>query len=760
PGIVGNQNIAVVPGSSSPVSINNVNSGIVGSAGTAGGCPANTNSNFYVDNAARTSINSYGGFTTLLTASSAVQACSIYHVKLVIADIQDGGLNSAIFLKLQGVTCNPLITINTSNDTSICPGFSANLSAIATPTGQTITWSPALGLNSTTGTNVIATPIVTTTYYATIAVAGCNGYVSNIKDSVIITVLPKPTAAAFITPVAPICLPAATFNFTTNVAGGVWTGVGITDTTLGTFDPAIAGIGSTIIKYDFTNTCGSTVDTLLVIIDDNTLPVVTAPYSMCTQGLPVTLTASMPAGVWSGTGITSATNGVFNPKIAGAGNHIINYKINKVCPVTGTANIIVKNAQVPILSNDTAICLNEDALLSLINPAAFKNIVWTNTSGILLNGAGPLLVSPIVNQKYYVTTIDTANCAALDSILVQVNALPQAMLAATEVCNTFATLFTNNSIGAVRGYLSYGDGGADSLYTTITHTYANIGSTFANFICINAKGCKDTTQLEVKVNPLPLVSFIADTTKGCADLCVNFINTSNASTYTWFSNGKKMSQLTNPSECFKLGDYSIQLIATSDKGCVDSLLRSNYIHAYYVPKASITSEPKTTTMLNPYVEIINKSDSLYNANYNWSFDDTTAYTNTLKSLNYTFKDTGSYTIKQVVTNKYGCKDSAYTTVIIGPMVSIYIPNAFTPNGDGTNDYFDIKSVGVVDYTIDVFDRWGARVSTIVYGDSLGWNGKYLKTNNDCKQDYYVWKLSYKTLQKNTYTKVGTVTLLK
>ncbi|MBC7411125.1 MAG: choice-of-anchor L domain-containing protein, partial [Bacteroidia bacterium] len=108
PGIVGNQNIAVVPGSSSPVSINNVNSGIVGSAGSAGGCPANTNSNFYVDNAARTSINSYGGFTTLLTASSAVQACSIYHVKLVIADIQDGGLNSAIFLKLQGVTCNPL----------------------------------------------------------------------------------------------------------------------------------------------------------------------------------------------------------------------------------------------------------------------------------------------------------------------------------------------------------------------------------------------------------------------------------------------------------------------------------------------------------------------------------------------------------------------------------------------------------------------------------------------------------------------------
>ena len=109
PGIVGTQNIALVPGTSDPVSIDNVNNVV--------------NEEYYVDNGDGWSAPystddyyiQYDGFTTVLTAKSAVVPCETYHLKLVVADALDCILDSGVFIKA-GSLSSPGVTINYDYD--------------------------------------------------------------------------------------------------------------------------------------------------------------------------------------------------------------------------------------------------------------------------------------------------------------------------------------------------------------------------------------------------------------------------------------------------------------------------------------------------------------------------------------------------------------------------------------------------------------------------------------------------------------------
>ncbi|MEM7038021.1 MAG: choice-of-anchor L domain-containing protein, partial [Bacteroidota bacterium] len=105
PGIVGQQNIALVPGTTTPVAINTVNVGMPGQFGSAGPGCITTNSQYYFQNNAAVTTVQYDGFTTSLVAKSAVMPCSTYHIKLAIADAGDGALDSGVFLEEGGIRC-------------------------------------------------------------------------------------------------------------------------------------------------------------------------------------------------------------------------------------------------------------------------------------------------------------------------------------------------------------------------------------------------------------------------------------------------------------------------------------------------------------------------------------------------------------------------------------------------------------------------------------------------------------------------------
>jgi PKD repeat protein len=123
-------NIALVPGTNTPVSINNVNAG--------------TNSNYYVANSGTTV--GYGGFTVPLVAYAQVIPDSTYHVKLSIADVADAVFDSGVFLKRQGVCGNPGIVAITSNTTGF-PNANANSITLDEGSSQNITFQHALDVD-------------------------------------------------------------------------------------------------------------------------------------------------------------------------------------------------------------------------------------------------------------------------------------------------------------------------------------------------------------------------------------------------------------------------------------------------------------------------------------------------------------------------------------------------------------------------------------------------------------------------------------
>lgn len=105
--------------------------------------------------------------------------------------------------------------------------------------------------------------------------------------------------------------------------------------------------------------------------------------------------------------------------------------------------------------------------------------------------------------------------------------------------------------------------------------------------------------------------------------------------------------------------------------------------------------------------------------------------------------------------------TAESIVMVEVISGIYVPNAFTPNGDGLNDVFIPESIineGEIDqYELSIFNRFGERIF-VTYGIDMGWNGRY--QNRECEQGVYVWNLKVKLKGRYDKTLTGHVTLIR
>lgn len=140
----------------------------------------------------------------------------------------------------------------------------------------------------------------------------------------------------------------------------------------------------------------------------------------------------------------------------------------------------------------------------------------------------------------------------------------------------------------------------------------------------------------------------------------------------------------------------------------------------------------------------------------WLFDKSTVNKIIAQNANVTFIDTGQTIIKLTATNIYGCKDTLSKAINIKDE-NIYIPNAFTPNGDGLNDYFKPIGHGIKSCKMAIYNRWGEEifVSNVM---SEGWNGT-LK-GEMLTPDVFVYIVQAVGNSGQTYYLKGTVTLLR
>lgn len=128
------------------------------------------------------------------------------------------------------------------------------------------------------------------------------------------------------------------------------------------------------------------------------------------------------------------------------------------------------------------------------------------------------------------------------------------------------------------------------------------------------------------------------------------------------------------------------------------------------------------------------------------------------SLLINFDGKGAYEVMQVVSNGAHCSDTVKKTIYVVAEFKVWVPNAFTPNGDGVNDYFEFDGIGIKNYTMTVYNRWGEKVSVTNEKSPHGWDGT--NSGKESKMDTYTYDLILESTGGEFFQERGQVTLLR
>jgi len=396
------------------------------------------------------------------------------------------------------VTVTPLPNV-TVNNATICAGQSATLTANG---ATSYNWTPSGSLTSASGSPVTATPATTTTYTVTGTSSGC----SNTATSVV-TVNPLPTISASNN--GPLC-PGETLILTGNgQMGSTYSWSGPNSFSSSTQNPQITSVSSAHVgTYSVTatlNGCTNTATTTFAL-NPGLVSTINPSGPYCKNDPAVQLSAVNPGGTWSGTGITNAANGMFDPSVASVGNNTVTYTLPGGCGGPSSATIVVNPIPSPTFSaNVTQGCAPLVVQFTDNTNPASSSVSWDFGNGQSSTAASPSAQYDNVGCfPVTLTSTDANGCtnSATVNSYICVLADPNAQFHAADnekpVSNPVFQ-FLNTSTDAVSYVWTFGDG-TGAVQTNPSHTYeGQSGSYTVELIAYNAAGCSDTARLIVTV---------------------------------------------------------------------------------------------------------------------------------------------------------------------------------------------------------------------------------------------------------------------
>lgn len=334
-------------------------------------------------------------------------------------------------------------------------------------------------------------------------------------------------------------------------------------------------------------------------------------------------------------------------------------------------------------------------------------------------------------------------------------------------CNDFTVSFPNNSFPLYASRVEnttfqwdFGDEDtSDQIYPS--HRYADTGDYRIRLIVFPGLYCADTAFSNVLVYPYLKVSFTAD--DSCSNKDIHFTNTSVSTggiiNYTkWLiklDNSVLDSSLqynTDFTFIKKPKTYTVLLTVGTDKGCIAT--DTGMINIFPSP-LPLTSHDTVVTR-NANIQLMaNDGAGGLNGQFDWSPPTGLSDPHIADPI-LTSNANGTYYVS--MKNYYGCtlKDSIHITYFTGP--DIYVPNAFTPNGDGRNDVFRPFMVGISRFSyFKVFDRYG-RLVFQTEQDKKGWDGSV--NGKPSSPGTYVWEARGIDFNGKTIFRKGTVVLLR
>ncbi len=500
-----------------------------------------------------------------------------------------------------------------------------------------------------------------------------------------------------------------------------------------------------------------------VLITEPTLLTVSVSSTPANCGFPDGSVTAIPSGgtanytyAWSpGSYLTSTVNNI------ATGSYSVIVTDQNGCVANGVVSVINLNGVVAVISSQQNVTCYGQATGAIFITQSGGNPAYTYTWFPNISSADSAVA--LTAGNYSCTVTDASGCTSLVTIII--TEPPPLILSATAnpvaVCAGSPVLLAAIPGGGSPSYaVTWNPGNLIGASHTVFPTAS--GNYIASVVDIN--GCITNTPVNIIINPVPSAGFTVNNTVGCAPLCVQFIDTSTsaAAIVSWFwdfGDGNTSTQQ-NPSYCYpNSGNFTVQLSILTIDGCVAVINITSCVIVLPTAVAAFTVSPQPTTMLNP--ELFFTSTSSNATAWSWNFGDLFNTVSTLQNPSCTFTSPICYQVSLAVSNSFGCNDSIKQEVCLNPEETFFIPNSFSPNGDGKNDFFMPVGEGINEdgFEFLIFDRWGNLIFESHYL-TIGWDGRVKNHPNIAQIDTYVWALKFTNINGFPYELAGIVNLIK
>jgi gliding motility-associated-like protein len=256
---------------------------------------------------------------------------------------------------------------------------------------------------------------------------------------------------------------------------------------------------------------------------------------------------------------------------------------------------------------------------------------------------------------------------------------------------------------------------------SFSQRFAIPGTQFIALQVKNSFGCSDSINIPTITYPPNYVDFKFNDACPGDSVKLNFTGFTGSNTISNLnlSWGDGFISKTLPaSHSYKAsGNNTIKLTITTLAGCDYDTSKS--VTLYPIPEAGFDFTPKYPDIKYPTISITDQSRGATKWKYIFGDGNSSA----LQNPKYSFNDSGKYQISQIVENQFGCRDTAFKNVYVNFLLLTFVPNAFSPGKDDINPLFQPLGLGIKDFKLTIFNRWGEKIYAPDWGRNA-WDGTY------------------------------------
>lgn len=670
-----------------------------------------------------------------------------------------------------------------------CPGGSVQLDVSGASAGSTFTWAPATGLSDAAAQNPMASAASTIWYHLeAISPNGCIGIDS---AEVIILPLPEPSFTA-----PTVCDNSATvFSNTTTIASGsiVSYGWNFGDGNSSSADsPSHMFLGDGTYPVTLVATSdGGCIDSITQNVSVGPLPIASFTFQNDCQDklIPFTDASTTSSGtivqwLWDfGNQELSDQQTPPMQQYPYAGNFNVTLTVITGLGCEDDTTVSVEVYPLPIADFLwDSVCFNLPNQFTDMSSAngsyPIASYDWTFSNGQTSTDTDPQTVFSSPGTHSATLTVTTSmGCQNTQTLGgVGVYPLPVAQFSNTlSNCLNDTTAFEDlSTVQDVFGDViqsqdwDLGNGVNSSLPNPI-HVFPDHGFYPVTLTVTTDKGCTDNVTNDVEIFPLPVAAFSSDLREGCQPLRIQFLDEStipppySVASWQWdLGLGEDSVMAQFPVQIYDngnidpmgFGTYNVGLTVTSGNGCTSSITLQDYITEYPKPDAHFDANPKLVDMNNPTIDFTDLS-SINVISWDWDFGD--GGTSYQQHPSYLYQDTGIFPVTQYVSTVHGCLDTAVYEIEVKPTFTFYIPNTFTPDSDGHNEYFSGRGTGIAEYQMMIFNRWGEMLFETNDYDHQ-WDGSF--KGQQVQLGVYVYKFRVTDWEGDIHHYEGHVNLMR